>query len=337
MTTVPVRGAVRSTLALVVALLMVVSFTGVASADDESSGTESANYGGCSVYANGGGMGTYCLHGGGALQTLSQRFGGQVLQWCRFSEIPKGMPVPFNSRPSEGRYMLQTCLGNINFNTFSGGPDKNVSVNVVWVSWGTNIQYVNNPISKFLWKAIEKSALLPIPFMVTHPNTTPVVGVPTFFTFRWIDPATRAVVAKGPYAGKADGGPYKRIDDNGFSVVAEAKDITVEPNQKGIPGIHCDPGTPYTEGAPASQQPAKACQITFPRSSASAQKLTTKKYSPDIDKDAFFVSVTVQWVVTYGRNGDMRKLGDVFHMRVMQVLPVQEIQAANQAPPQVIY
>lgn len=295
----------------------------------------------CSVFANGGGMGMYCVTvDGSPSKTLRERYGRQKLQLCRYSEIPDAIRHPFNSRPSEGRYMVMSCLGNIDFDTYSGGHDRTLDVSVVFVEMGTDITDHHNPITDFLWNQFNSSTKMPIPFMQTRPNVTPLVGIPTYFTFRWINPSTnpssQSVVAQGPYAGKPNGGPYKEITTNGVVMRAEATRITVQPNQTGIPPIYCDPSTPYVEGAAPKDQPANACAITFPRSSASARKFATEAI-PDNIKDAFYATIEVRWNVTYGAEDEaMRTLGDGFTMRLHQVLPVQEVQAPNQ-PPAVIY
>ena len=111
--------------------------------------------------------------------------------------------------------------------------------------------------------------------------------------------------------------------------------MTIDPHQKGIPSTTCAADTPYTEGASPSEQPADACKITFPRSSASARKYATDKIPPNV-KDAFYASVEVDWRVTYGGGGAMQQLGSGFNMRVRQIVPVQEVQGSND-PPTVIY
>jgi hypothetical protein len=50
---------------------------------------------------------------------------------------------------------------------------------------------------------------MPVPFMRTRPNVTPLVGIPTFFTFRWLDPVSKTVVAEGPYDGGPNGRAYR--------------------------------------------------------------------------------------------------------------------------------
>jgi hypothetical protein len=291
----------------------------------------------CTVYANGGGMGSYCTSAGGdgVLKSLRERFGSQGLQRCRYSPLPEGIPKPFNARPGEGRYMMMKCLGNIDFDTYNGGPNRTLDVSMVFVPDGTDTADRHNGITDFLWNQFQTSTQLPVPFMRTRPNVVPVVGVPTFFTFRWLDPSDNSVVAQGPYAGEADGGPFRQLTSNGFVMRAQATGITVDPNQKGIASTTCRPDTPYREGATAAGQPAGACQITFPRSSASARTYATEPIPANVD-DAFNVSVVVHWRVTYGRGGDMRGLGNGFTMRLHQVLPVQEVQAPNQ-PPAIVY
>jgi len=290
----------------------------------------------CSVYANGGGMGMHCVTVGGDAKTLRERFGDQKLQMCRYSEIPPTIEAPYNASESEGRFMLMTCLGNIDFDTYSGGPDRTLDISIVFVEHGTDIEDRDNGITRFLWDSFNDDKPMPVPFMQTKPNSTPLVGIPTYFTFRWMDPLRKTVVADGPYEGRANGGPFREINEGGVVMRARATKIVVDPRQEGIKAATCDPETPYREGADPKDQPANACSITFERSSASARKYATKPIPSNI-KDAFYADVTVTWQVTYGpAGGDMRTLGDGFTMRLRQVLPVQEVQAPNQ-PPAVIY
>ncbi|WP_456696067.1 hypothetical protein [Aeromicrobium sp. P5_D10] len=281
----------------------------------------------CSVYANGSGMGMYCVSvGGGTSKTLRERFGDQKLQRCRYDEIPPSIPAPFNANPDRGRYMLMSCINNIDFDTYTGGPNRTVDISLVFVENGTDIADRNNPISKFLWDAIADSDVrLPVPFMRTRPNATPLVGIPTYFTFNWLDPVTKQIV-----------GPTRQLTEQGVTVRARVAKIVIDPNQAGVKAVTCDPSTPYIEGASPKNQPAAACSIVFPRSSASARKFATKEIPENI-KDAFYADVRVTWEITYGESdGAMQELGDGFTMRIRQVLPVQEVQAPNQ-PPAVIY
>jgi hypothetical protein len=311
------------------------------SSGTQSSPTQYASYStpamSCSVYANGAGMGSYCVSGdSGTVQTLRERFGKQTFQRCRYSEVPKSLPTPYDNHDGQGRYMLMTCIDNVDFDTYDGGPRRTVSVNVVWVPEGTDVSDHHNGITDFIWHDVEAGAAqLPVPFLRTRPNSTPVVGYPTYFTFRWVDPTDKSVVAEGPYTGRADGGPYKQISSNGLVIRATGQQVKIDPHQQGIPSTTCPADTPYKEGAKPSEQPADACKITFPRSSASARKYATDKIPANV-KDAFYASVEVEWRVTYGGGGAMQQLGSGFTMRVRQIVPVQEVQGAND-PPTVIY
>lgn len=310
---------------------------------DLTSGTKTESYNtpsrSCSVYANGAGMGSYCVTAGGATaESLRERFGDQKLQRCRYSEIPPGVPQPFNSRPDEGRYMIMTCLGNIDFDTVAGGPDRTLDISIVFVENGTDIDDRHNGITDFLWRRVGASQQLPVPFLRTQPNITPLVGIPTFFTFRWVDPVKKDVVAEGPYGGNPNGGPFKQIDlaAGGVTMRARADRIRINPAQSDMKAFNCDPSTPYVQGAKSSDQPADACQMTFERSSASARKLATEDIPDGVD-DAFYIVIAVHWRVTYGEDTDnMQELGDGFWMRLHQAVPVQEVQTPNQ-PPAVIY
>ena len=309
--------------------------------DEDSSATVEEHYndGGtrCSVYANGGGMGMYCVGGGQAYESLRERFGDMKFQRCRYDEIPPSIEPPFNANPDKGRYMLMSCLENIDFDTYSGGHDRSIDISLVFVPNGTDTADRDNPLNDFLWDQFARDTQMPVPFMQARPNQTPLVGIPTYFTFRWTDPATKDVVAEGPYDGRDNGGPFREIRRQGVVMQARASKITINPQQEGIKAVTCDPDTPYIEGASPKNQPDNACKIVFPRSSASARKYATKPIPAGID-DAFYADITVTWDVTYGPEGggEMQELGDGFTMRIRQVVPVQEVQAPNQ-PPAVIY
>jgi hypothetical protein len=178
--------------------------------------------------------------------------------------------------------------------------------------------------------------VMPVPFISTRPNVTPLVGTPTYFTFRWLDPVTKEVVKDGEFANNPNGGPFRRVKEGDVVMEARATKIEINPQQTGIDPVTCDPEASYREGASSHDQPANACKIIFKRSSASARKFATRPIPPSI-RDAFYADVTVTWKVTYGPDGGpMSTLGDDFIMRIRQVLPVQEVQAPNQ-PPAVIY
>lgn len=304
--------------------------------DSPATGGEPAVH--CTVYANGTGMGSYCasLTGGGFAQTLRERFGGLPYQRCRYREVPSTWLVRPNPDPEHGRYMVQVCLDGIDWDTVTGGPNRQIDINVVWVPNTQDVSDVHNAANDFIWGLVSGDAQLPVPMLVTHP-ATPVVGEPTYFTMRWVNPATREVVAKGPYAGSGAGGPYQRVAlGNGIVMTAQGTGITVDPNQVDMSPVHCSADTPYDPNA--SSQPAGACSIAFSRSSASAARMQNPDdpMPGDVrDDESYYVAITVHWDVKYGRGAATNTLGDGFDMVVHQELPVWEVQAPNQQPPQV--
>ncbi len=321
--------------------------SGGTTTSQSSSGTRTATYSSppsassegqtCSVYGNGTGMGSYCvsLGGGDALKTLRERFGGQKFQACRYSDLPPGVEPPFNENPGQGEYMLRECIANVDFDTYSGGRKKALDISVVFVPDGTDTHIVDNDITKFLWSRLQQDAQLPVPFMVPQPSRTPIVGVPTYFTFRWLDPATKKVVSEGPYADKEDGGPYRQINNNGLVMRAQATKIEIDPKQKDMKQISCAPGTPYVAGAPPADQPKDACSLTFKRSSASARAYSTESI-PKMIQDSYYPTLRVYWNITYGADvNHLESLGP-FTMNLRQSVPVQEVQVPNQ-PPTVVY
>jgi hypothetical protein len=44
--------------------------------------------------------------------------------------------APYNANPDAGRYMLMTCLDNIDFDIYNGGGDRSLSLSVVFVPNG---------------------------------------------------------------------------------------------------------------------------------------------------------------------------------------------------------
>ncbi|HWU24044.1 MAG TPA: hypothetical protein VN088_21090 [Nocardioides sp.] len=292
----------------------------------------------CTVYANGTGMGSYCasLSGGGVAQTLRERFSGLAFQRCRYRPVPSTWLVRPNPDPEHGRYLVQICLDGIDWDSVTGGPHRQVDIGVAWVPYTQDVGDVDNAVNDFLWGLVSGDAQLPVPMLVTHP-ATPVVGEPTYFTMRWVNPATREVVAKGPYAGSAEGGPFQEVElGNGIVMTAQGTGITVDPNQVDMTPVHCGPGTPYDLNA--SVQPDGACSIAFSRSSASAAALQNPEDpmpSGVRDDDSYYLAITVHWNIRYGRGSATNTLGDGFDMVVHQELPVWEVQAPNQQPPQV--
>jgi hypothetical protein len=284
----------------------------------------------CSVYANAVGMGARCValgQGRDERRTLRERFGGQAFQRCRYSAVPPGFRVPPNLDPDRARFMLQRCQENVDFDTYDGGPRRTISVQVVAVPVDREVRDDENPLNRFLWDGEGTlSGMMPVPSLRIRPLPLPVVGVPAYLTFQWVDPATSRPVAGG----------VRRVESNGFTMVARAVRVRVDPRQRDLPPVTCSPDASYLPGRPAAEQPAGSCSITFPRSSASARRLATRPIPAHV-RDAFHAGIEVTWQVTYGESGRRpRTLGDGFTMRITQAIPVREVQAPNQ-PPAVIY
>lgn len=270
----------------------------------------------CTVYANGTGMGSHCVRlGGGTTTTLRERFGGQKLQRCRYSPVPPGVQAPPGGVRGPGRYLLMSCLGNVDFDTYAGGKDRSLDVSVAYVPPGTDTSDHHNPLTDFLWDRVSSGAQLPVPVVQPRPVPVPVVGVPTTFRFRWLDPATHDVVA-----------PVRSVESDGLALRAEATRVLVDPQQRDMRPATCEPD---------GHDPA-GCTLVFPRSSASARLQATEPIPADV-ADAFHLRVEVEWRITYGESAaTMRTLGDGFTMRLRQALPVQEVQAPN-VPPSIVW
>ena len=270
----------------------------------------------CTVYANGTGMGSHCVRlGGGTTQTLRERFGGSALQRCRYSAIPPGVQAPPDGVRGPGRYLLMSCLGNVDFDTYDGGKDRSLDVSVAYVPPGTDTSDRHDPLTDFLWDRVSSGTQLPVPVVQPRPVPVPVVGAPTTFGFRWIDPTTHDVVA-----------PVRTIDADGLVLRAEATRVLVDPQQRDMGPVTCGP----------EHQRPRTCTLVFPRSSASARLQATEPIPADVI-DAFHLRVQVEWRITYGESDTtMRDLGDGFTMRLRQALPVQEVQAPN-VPPSIVW
>lgn len=307
-----------------------------------SSGTVTHSYvggaGACTVYANGTGMGSWCAHGVGSAdgpETLRERFPGQVLQPCRYDEIPPGFPQPENLNPDKGHYMLLTCITHVLLDTPFGGPKRQITMNLVFVPNGADTADPHNGITDFVWDNSISRTSLPVPFLQTKPTRVPLVGVPTYLTFQWRDPKTGNIVAQGPYADSPNGGPYIETDNGGLRMTARATRIQLNPHQQGMDELPCpDVTTPYDPRAALTDQPAGACKIVFPRSSASAQQLSDIEIPPEYP-DSFYTFVVVEWEIRFGDANGMQQLGEKFIMRVPQPIPVREVQVPNQ--PQLLF
>src|SRR5699024_7248644 len=188
--------------------------------------------------------------------------------------------------------------------------------------------YAHNSLTSFLWNQVFASEKFPVPSIRPEPTFVPLVGVPTFFTFDWLDPS--------------DLKPVEDLDvgaQNGAGMVmrASVKNIEVNPMQKDMKPVDCGPGNPtYNESKPPDPKIQGDCYLLFERSSATARKYSTKKMWKHHD-DLYAIRVTVTWKVEYGPDEDhLQELGDGFEAVSYQKIPVQEVQAPN-IPPVMIF
>lgn len=323
--------------------------TQVAAADgDRSSPAQSEAAGNCTAYANGTSMGSYCNTGAGGetVGTLRQRFGGQDFRPCKYDKPPKGISVPRNPNPDEGRWWMQTCLREIDWDTISGGSDKSLSMQLVWMPDSADTTYENpNPLEEWLWDVVSNSTQFPVPYLRPKPNYVPLVGVPAYLEMDWLDPETIDSGKKttvrdpnGPYTDLKSGGPFVQSTNGDLIMRARARQVTVYPQQKDMQPTKCGDGVIfYDEDKPADPAvQGKQCYLTFKRSSAAAEAKATSKIPAELG-DVYYLRVEVEWEVTYGESeDDMQQLGDGFTMVSYQPLPVQEVQAPN-IPPVMIF
>ncbi|MDO9379938.1 MAG: hypothetical protein Q7T56_13920 [Nocardioidaceae bacterium] len=307
-------------------------------------GGGSAAAGNCTVYATGTGMGSYCANGaGGDVATLTERFGNQVstFQNCKYQSMdddapgrPAGLKRPANTNPERGEWWLATCLRGIDFDSAFGGTDRRVEVFFVFLDHGFDTDYDDTPLSDFLWDIAAETVRFPAPFADMEPTATPRVGVPTFFTFRWLDPITQDPLGDGEFEGAPRGGPFIRTVNRGLEMEARATQTVVDPRQRDIEAATCGPGNPeYDPEIPVerSDEQDSTCFITFPRSSATAAERSTVEI-PSYVGDSYFAQVRVTWTVRYRQGGGAWTQLGSFPMLANQPILVREVQANNIPP-----
>lgn len=307
---------------------------------DRSSPAQSESSGNCAVYASGTSMGSYCNIGGSSIGTLKQRFGGMVFHPCLYKEPEGKIHVPRNPEPDKGRWWMQICQRHINWNTITGGENKQISMQLVWMPFSADTPHrPGNALERWLWDVTFDDAQFPRPYLRPKPNYVPLVGVPTYFEFSWLNPDDQQPVHEGPYASRVGhGGPFVQTRNGDMIMQAVAKRVTVNPMQEGMDAIDCGVGIPdYDQDKkPVPAQQKSECYTVFTRSSATARAKATHPI-PKTLQDVYYIKVVVDWKVTYGRDLDhMQPLGGGFKMISYQPLPVQEVQAPN-LPPVMIF
>jgi len=308
---------------------------GPAAADDLNSGGRSQSSGNCTMYANGAGMGSYCTSatagvGGGPMLTLRQRFGGQSYDRCHYDEPLPGV-APTEVKNEHGRWMLRSCLANIDLDTYDGGEARTVSLSVVWIDDSVDTSVQDTPLSDFLWDTVQTQ--YPVPIMTFEPSHGVArVAQPAFATFRWSNAQQPTeVIAQGPYSALQGGGPYvQEANGDQVTMTAQATKVTLDPAVAGEQTVECtgaDVNPTYDTSKDILDQ-GSDCVMVFNRSSANADALADNDVPSDVP-NTFIVKVIVTWRVSYQRNGGAREdLGD-FDMVVLQPVAVRDVDALN--------
>lgn len=310
-----------------------------AARDSGGAGTvvQSADGGGgasCSVYANGSGFGSYCARGVAGL-TLIDRFTYDAIndfEPCRYEDPPPGIAVPDTTGDGQ-EWFLRTCMTDIKWDTFAGGIQRKFSLDLVLRNRAdVDTTYDETPLSEFLWKTRQRT--YPLAFMRPEPSPLPVVGVPTYFTFDWLEPDyPYDPVSDGPYEGDENGAPYVQEENLGLIMQAEATKVTIDSHIIGEDPIVCsredlegyDPREP-----PLPQDQDSECYLIFERSSAQADQLSDRPVR-DSSGRAYSMEVTVHWRVLYGTDpGNLQPLGGGFDQPLNQALQVRDSEAINE-------
>jgi len=289
----------------------------------------------CSVYANSAGMGSYCSSGSGLSnpRPLVERFPNWAnFENCRFEDPPEGVHVPTNPEPMEKKWQLRTCLTAINWFTWDGGDHRRIIMDLVLVDVDMDTTYPETPLSKFLWDTMQTE--YPVPMLRVQPKTYPVVGQRAYFTFNWLNTKTRKPEQQGPYSNSPNGGPYVMHHNGDITMRARATKMTIDPQIKGVEPFECTISTlgyDRSAGPDPEEQPSD-CYHIFERSSAAAPEISTAEHELKGSDEVFRMEIDITWRVTYGGQGDRNRLGD-YHMRLYQDLPVLDVEAINEPPP----
>jgi hypothetical protein len=280
----------------------------------------------CAGNANSVGISLYCLSGntGFVFRTLTQRFPGMDWTGCVDHEIPPGMRPPADQRDRPGEYWLQACLENVDFDSFSGGDDIQVTLGFHFVEEGQRANTYNrlNDLERAVWDNVSNRNY-PVPFMTAFPTHVPRVNVPTFFHFKWMEfdgPEPTEIPEPEVVARSGDA-----------SLTARSVQVIVDPQIDGIEPKRCGPNPPkyLHDEEPDPDVQESDCFITFEHSSAAAEELTTSDVPlPDMDDDyplpVYLLKVTVRWHAVMEEGGQTRDLGTNDFV-AYQALPVTEV------------
>lgn len=272
----------------------------------------------CSLYANTGGMGSYCSSGDGVYEPLVKRFPELDFDNCRYDDPPPGVEVPANPNPRRQRWQLRTCLTGIDWLSYDGGDHRRFAIELVLVDQDFDTTYRKTPLSEFLWSSAQTT--YPVPMLQVQPRHVPVVGQAAYFNFDWMNGETREPVDRGPYAEQHNRGMVMR---------AHAAKLTIDPQIEGVRPFDCSVADLGYEERQGPQAQRSDCRHVFTRSSAAAEQLSTAKHQEPGDYDEFQLKIDVRWDVEYGsRQHGFQPLGS-YHMIVFQDLPVMDTEAVN--------
>jgi len=323
-----------------VALLASSLVAGTPAAQADQSGVGSS--GSCSAVANGSGISMYCLatDGGATVATIAQLLGGAAFQPCMHSRVPDGMKPPVNQDGAAGEYWVMSCLAGVDVDTITGGEDVTVQLSFDFVEAGTEpLTYGNlSEAERRIWRRIQYSGY-PIPFTAARPSHVVRVNQYTFFQFRWMmlqDNGEYEVHSRpGTTDGGGNGDPFIEIGAGETQARAEASEIVIDANVKGMQPKDCGGDPPVydfeADPLPGAQFPGgqeSECYFQFDHSSAAAEELSEEIPMPEGAEDypvpVFIMTVTVTWSAEMQTGDDIESLGD-HDMVVQQAIPVTEI------------
>ena len=330
----------RSKLVAVVAALLAAMFSWSAAPAQAGSGSDPVGTS-CVAYATGSGMGSYCNTaggGGGPVYDLNQLYPGMAFQPCKYETPPSWVNLPIE-RNNGGDWWWRVCLNGVDLNTPSGGNNKKLSMQLVWLEDSFDTTYEDNALSDLLWQQAAADTQFPVPYARPKPTTSPVVGSRAFFEFGWVDPETNKPMQQGPYANAEYGGPFAELKNGAMEMKAEPSNINLDPQQTDMEDVDCGPGNPeYDTSIDANHQleQKSPCFLRFARSSASARQFATADGEiPGPIVDAYYIKVTVTWDVQHRENGGRWERlgnGEGYDMVSYQPLSVLETQGNNILP-----
>jgi len=291
--------------------------------------------GGCAGYASSVGIGLVCATGNGSGQappSLREMFPGVRFDPCKVYTIPDGMKPPANRTPAQGKWYLQACLSDIEWDEPFGGTDIEVTLTFVYIDHdepdptSPQLSPREQALSDLLWNQAESN--YPVPFVTARPIHIPRVNVTTWFQFRWLDSDNE--VSRKPHSTNPDGDPYLELRSGDVTLRARSVEVRIDPQVDGMPTRDCGAvPVPYDQDAAPTVEAQKSnCNVTFEHSSAAAEELTQTELppmNPDYPVPMFVIHIEVDWHVEMFRGGQKVEDLGVQTFTAYQQLPVTEV------------